>query len=69
MGRLTTEEREQASQLGNQLIDLLTSRSPLVAGFALAAVLRSMPPVVQEAMRTAQTLVLKAIEWNRKISN
>lgn len=69
MGRLTKEERDQVLQLGDQLIDLLTSRSPLVAGFALASVVDSMPPTVQEAMHAAQHLVRKALEWNRKKAN
>jgi hypothetical protein len=69
MNRLTPDERAQAQKLGNQLIDLLTSTTPLIAGFALASVLRSMPPTVLEPLNAAKQLIQRAMDWQRTHSN
>ena len=67
--RMTSDEHEEAKQLGNQLVELLTSKSPLVAGFALAAVMKAMPPTVREVFDYARQKIILAMEWNNKRKN
>lgn len=69
MSNLTSQEHEEAKQLGNQLVELLTSKSPLIAGFALAAVMKAMPPTVREVFDYARQRIIQAMEWNRKRKN
>lgn len=67
--RLTSEEREEARLLGVKLVELLTSKGPLIAGFALAAVIRGMPPTFQEVFDFARQRIMRAMEWSRKNAN
>lgn len=59
---LTPKEHEKALLLGDHLVKLLTSESPLVAGFALAAVLKCMPPSVKEVFNFARERIVKALD-------
>lgn len=68
MGSLTPEEREEASLLGDQLVQLLASKKPLIAGFALAAVMRGMPETVREVFDYARQRIVQALE-SRKRAN
>lgn len=53
MAILSSTERKQASDLGMKLVQLLSSVKPLVAGFALASVVKAMPQEVRNGMRAA----------------
>ena len=52
LNTLTREEHVQAKILGEQILHLITQVNPLVAGFALFAVVRSVAPV-RNAFRLA----------------
>lgn len=66
MSILKTEERIQASELGTQLVKMLTTVNPLVAGFALQAVIRAMPQVVRDAMRVAETSLRSSLAAEKR---
>ena len=61
MNRLTPEEHDEASRLGRQLVKLLADKKPLIAGFALAAVVKAMPPKVQDTFNEAKQRILRAL--------